>query len=144
MRWLSLIAVAVAPFVEGSAVGKRATVCNGYAELCGKSYGNVTFVGTHNSYAVGGDVADNQGWNITQQLVSRGESKQSQVWRKGEGANVLVGRGDERAKRGMSVRVRGRRLLRRKGEDHHEAKRESFCRVRHTTDGKTVDAGTDD
>lgn len=30
----------------------------------------MTFVGTHNSYAVGGEVADNQGWNITQQLVS--------------------------------------------------------------------------
>jgi hypothetical protein len=48
----------------------RATTCNGHASLCDKSYGNVTFVGTHNSYAVGGEVADNQGWNVSRQLVS--------------------------------------------------------------------------
>jgi putative hemolysin len=53
---------------------RRATTCNGHAELCDKSYGNVTFLGTHNSYAVGGEVADNQGWNVTRQLVSRGSS----------------------------------------------------------------------
>ncbi|KAJ9120344.1 hypothetical protein QFC24_005298 [Naganishia onofrii] len=47
---------------------RRATTCNGHAELCDKSYGNVTFLGTHNSYAVGGEVADNQGWNVTRQL----------------------------------------------------------------------------
>ncbi|KAJ7259776.1 PLC-like phosphodiesterase [Mycena rebaudengoi] len=28
---------------------KRATVCNGHAELCDRSYGNVTFVGSHDS-----------------------------------------------------------------------------------------------
>ncbi|KAJ9092569.1 hypothetical protein QFC21_006800 [Naganishia friedmannii] len=47
---------------------KRATTCNGHAELCGKGFGNVTFLGTHNSYAVGKEVADNQGWNVTEQL----------------------------------------------------------------------------
>jgi hypothetical protein len=31
----------------------RATVCNGQAELCSRSYGNVTFVGAHDSYAIG-------------------------------------------------------------------------------------------
>ncbi|KAJ6451712.1 PLC-like phosphodiesterase [Mycena vitilis] len=31
---------------------RRATVCNGHAELCGRSYGNVTFVGAHDSFAV--------------------------------------------------------------------------------------------
>ncbi|KAJ7266858.1 PLC-like phosphodiesterase [Mycena haematopus] len=30
---------------------KRATVCNGHTELCGRSYGNVTFVGSHDSFA---------------------------------------------------------------------------------------------
>jgi len=30
---------------------KRATVCNGHAELCGRSYGNITFIGAHDSYA---------------------------------------------------------------------------------------------
>ncbi|KAJ7052949.1 PLC-like phosphodiesterase [Mycena amicta] len=28
---------------------KRATVCNGHAELCSRSYGNVTFMGSHDS-----------------------------------------------------------------------------------------------
>lgn len=32
---------------------RRATVCNGHAELCSRSFGNVTFVGAHDSYAVG-------------------------------------------------------------------------------------------
>ena len=32
---------------------RKATVCNGSPDLCSRSYGNVTFVGTHNSYAVG-------------------------------------------------------------------------------------------
>ena len=31
----------------------RATVCNGHAELCSRSYGNVTYVGAHDSYAIG-------------------------------------------------------------------------------------------
>lgn len=30
---------------------KRATVCNGRAELCRRSYGNVTYLGAHNSFA---------------------------------------------------------------------------------------------
>lgn len=34
-------------------VARRATVCNGHAELCDRSFGNVTFIGTHNSYAIG-------------------------------------------------------------------------------------------
>ncbi|KAJ7640820.1 PLC-like phosphodiesterase [Mycena polygramma] len=34
---------------------RRATVCNGHAELCGRSYGNVTFVGAHDSFAVSQD-----------------------------------------------------------------------------------------
>ena len=34
------------------AILPRATVCNGHAELCSRSYGNVTFVGAHDSYAI--------------------------------------------------------------------------------------------
>lgn len=30
---------------------KRATVCNGHAELCSRSYGSVTFLGAHDSFA---------------------------------------------------------------------------------------------
>lgn len=32
---------------------RRATTCNGSADLCNRSFGNITFVGTHDSYAVG-------------------------------------------------------------------------------------------
>jgi len=47
---------------------RRATICNGHAELCSRSYGNVSFVGAHNSYAVGTDLGANQDQSVTQQL----------------------------------------------------------------------------
>jgi len=49
---------------------RRATVCNGHAELCNRSFGNVTFVGAHDSYAIGvnSNLAANQDQSITQQL----------------------------------------------------------------------------
>lgn len=49
---------------------KRATVCNGHAELCERGYGQTTFVGAHNSYAIGSTTnpAVNQDQNITTQL----------------------------------------------------------------------------
>jgi len=47
---------------------RRATVCNGHAELCTRSYGNVTFVGAHDSYAIGTDLGANQDQNLTRQL----------------------------------------------------------------------------
>ncbi|KZP25421.1 PLC-like phosphodiesterase [Athelia psychrophila] len=56
------------------------TTCNGHAELCDRSYGNVTFVGAHDSYAVGSSgVAVNQDYNITQQLNDGVRLLQSQV-----------------------------------------------------------------
>jgi hypothetical protein len=42
--------------------------CNGYQELCSRSYANVTHLTTHNGYAVGASIAANQHNNITQQL----------------------------------------------------------------------------
>jgi hypothetical protein len=53
-----------------SALGaSAATTCNGHAELCNKSYGNVSFVGAHNSYAVGvNNLGANQDQDVTQQL----------------------------------------------------------------------------
>jgi len=48
---------------------RRATTCNGSPTLCNRSYGNVTFVGAHDSYAVGvNNLFANQDYNITQQL----------------------------------------------------------------------------
>jgi len=47
----------------------RATVCNGHAEFCSRSYGNVSYVGAHDSYAFGVNLlAANQDQNVTQQL----------------------------------------------------------------------------
>ncbi|KAI9570387.1 PLC-like phosphodiesterase [Boletus coccyginus] len=47
----------------------RATTCNGSPDLCNRSFGNLTFVGTHDSYAVGvNNLAADQDYNITQQL----------------------------------------------------------------------------
>jgi len=49
---------------------RRATTCNGYSELCDRSYGNISFVGAHDSYAVGtNNLAANQDYNVTQQLT---------------------------------------------------------------------------
>ena len=45
-----------------------ADVCNGHAELCSKLYSQVTFLGAHNSYAVGSGLADNQNKDVTAQL----------------------------------------------------------------------------
>lgn len=47
----------------------RATTCNGSSDLCNRSYGNVTYVGAHDSYAVGtNNLATNQDYDVTQQL----------------------------------------------------------------------------
>jgi len=58
---------------SGAAVAasvRRATTCNGHSELCDRSYGNVSFVGAHDSYAVGvNNIAANQDYNVTQQLT---------------------------------------------------------------------------
>jgi len=46
-----------------------ADVCNGHAELCDQLYSGVTFIGAHNSYAVGEGLGDNQFKGVTDQLV---------------------------------------------------------------------------
>lgn len=45
-----------------------ASVCNGASSLCSRLYSNVTFLGTHDSYAVGNSVADNQDKDVSAQL----------------------------------------------------------------------------
>lgn len=48
---------------------QQPATCNGYSELCDRSFGNVTFVAAHDSYAVSAtDIAANQDYNVTQQL----------------------------------------------------------------------------
>ncbi|KAJ7347549.1 PLC-like phosphodiesterase [Mycena albidolilacea] len=46
--WATLLSVATFALAASIPV-KRATVCNGHAELCNRSYGNITFVGAHDS-----------------------------------------------------------------------------------------------
>jgi len=66
---VSSLLCAVPLEVHARFISTRATVCNGYSELCSKTLGNVTFVGAHDSYAVSpGSVAANQDYNVTTQL----------------------------------------------------------------------------
>jgi hypothetical protein len=59
---------------------RRATTCNGHAELCDRSYGNISFVGAHDSYAVGvNNLATNQDYDLTQQLTDGVRLLQMQV-----------------------------------------------------------------
>ncbi|KAF8586155.1 PLC-like phosphodiesterase [Ramaria rubella] len=68
-----------------SSPGKRASLCNGHAELCNRSYGNITFVGAHDSYAFSEDplaVARDQRIDIPTQLANgvRLLQAQSHMW----------------------------------------------------------------
>ncbi|KAF9257123.1 PLC-like phosphodiesterase [Marasmius fiardii PR-910] len=50
---------------------KRTSVCNGHAELCSRSYSNVTFIGAHDSFAYSDDIfaiSRDQRLNISEQL----------------------------------------------------------------------------
>ncbi|KAF8183666.1 PLC-like phosphodiesterase [Pholiota molesta] len=50
---------------------RRATVCNGHAELCNRNYANVTVIGAHDSFAFSSDpfaLARDQEVDITSQL----------------------------------------------------------------------------
>ncbi|KAF4582654.1 hypothetical protein EYR40_002577 [Pleurotus pulmonarius] len=49
LQWLFIVASLTLALASPSA--KRATVCNGHAELCNRSFGNVTFFGSHDSFA---------------------------------------------------------------------------------------------
>jgi len=45
------------------------TLCNGYAELCNRTYNTVSYVTTHNAYSVGSSPACNQDRSILTQLT---------------------------------------------------------------------------
>ncbi|OBZ68413.1 hypothetical protein A0H81_11684 [Grifola frondosa] len=64
-----LLSSAIRAAAHAVSPSRRATVCNGHSELCDRSFANVTFVGAHDSYAVGtNNLAANQDYNVTQQL----------------------------------------------------------------------------
>lgn len=46
-----------------------ADTCNGHAELCERSYANVTYLGAHDSYAVGDSLFANQAKPVEDQLA---------------------------------------------------------------------------
>jgi hypothetical protein len=67
-----------------------ATVCNGQASLCSKAYSAVTFIGTHNSYSIGQNLANNQNKDVTAQLVSLSpDSPPSALTRQNDGVRTL-------------------------------------------------------
>ncbi|KDN38566.1 PLC-like phosphodiesterase [Tilletiaria anomala UBC 951] len=62
------------------AVAKRASICNGDASLCSRRFSNVTFVGTHDSYAVSSSsIAANQEQPVAQQLADGVRMLQAQA-----------------------------------------------------------------
>ncbi|WFD05823.1 hypothetical protein MVES1_001157 [Malassezia vespertilionis] len=69
--WLAALLLSAVTALPSSDISKRAgTECNGYSELCNRKYSNVTFVGTHDSYAVGSmeTLGANQKNTVPQQL----------------------------------------------------------------------------
>lgn len=68
MKFFSILALLSAFAVSTQA----ATTCNGHAELCAKAYSGVTFIGAHDSFAVGSSLGADQDKEVTDQLVSEG------------------------------------------------------------------------
>ncbi|KAG8697645.1 hypothetical protein FRC09_007730 [Ceratobasidium sp. 395] len=71
MFLLAFQGVLASPALVKPALEARADLCNGYAALCSRSYGNVTYIGAHNSYAYSTDVtalSANQNVDVTAQL----------------------------------------------------------------------------
>lgn len=67
MRSLAVLALSLLAATSTLA----ADVCNGDASFCDRKYSNVTYIGTHGSYAVGANnIAANQNKDVTAQLVS--------------------------------------------------------------------------
>ncbi|CAO1628023.1 unnamed protein product [Parajaminaea phylloscopi] len=95
---LTVLTLAGASFVEAlppaAQVQRRATTCNGHAELCNKLYSNVTYIGTHNSYAIGkgtSNVAANQAQTITAQLNAGVRLLQAQAHKSTNSSTTGIG-----------------------------------------------------
>lgn len=72
MRPTSLTAcICLLPLLAGGVPLRRASICNGYPELCSRQYSNVTYVGSHDSFAFSSDpfaLARDEEVNVTAQL----------------------------------------------------------------------------
>ncbi|CAE6447181.1 unnamed protein product [Rhizoctonia solani] len=67
---VGLLATIISPVLTIPTLETCDDLCNGYAALCSRTYGNVTYIGAHNSYAVSTDVAAlsvNQNVDVTAQ-----------------------------------------------------------------------------
>lgn len=67
----TLLASAAIALAAPLCTPRATTVCNGHAELCDRSYGNITFFGSHDSFAFSEDpfaLARDQEVDITSQL----------------------------------------------------------------------------
>ena len=65
-----------------ASAGAATTACNGHDSFCSRSYANMTFLGTHNSPAVGSATADNQNYDVPYQLRDGVRLLQGQVHNK--------------------------------------------------------------
>jgi len=84
-----VVALALASGTLSASLRPRATVCNGHAELCNKPFGQVTFVGAHDSFAVGSNnLAANQDYDVTQQLNDGIRMLQNQVLQQSDGLHL--------------------------------------------------------
>lgn len=70
---------------------KRDSVCNGYSELCERKYSNVTYIGAHDSYAVGKttSLGANQQLDVNDQLDSGIRTLQIQGHKSGNSASGI-------------------------------------------------------
>jgi len=84
LSFLSLVSAVAIPV---AAPTKRSTVCNGHAELCSRQYSNVTYVGSHDSFAFSKNVlalSRDQEVDIPTQLALGVRLLQAQSHRKGK------------------------------------------------------------
>ncbi|KAJ3082509.1 hypothetical protein HK100_009663, partial [Physocladia obscura] len=68
---MKLLARVLLTFATIFPASLAATICNGYASLCARTFDNVTFIGAHDSYAVDTDALDlsaTQNIDVTAQL----------------------------------------------------------------------------
>lgn len=80
-----IAAFAVLAFAQNPTPAQKPTpssTCNNYAELCNQPYSNVTFLTTHNAYAVGSSIAANQHISISEQLDRGVRAIMLDIWHK--------------------------------------------------------------
>jgi hypothetical protein len=65
---MQVMQMAACANAAAAATTAAAAACNGYEELCGLKYSDITFIGSHNSAFVGKSITHNQYISVTEQL----------------------------------------------------------------------------